>query len=33
LRCGFAAASPYGNFDAGPYDETADRLVVVARKE
>jgi SAM-dependent methyltransferase len=32
LRCGFAAASPYGNFDGDPYDETADRLVVVARK-
>ncbi len=33
LRCGFAAASPYGNYDGGPYDETAERLVVVARKE
>lgn len=33
LKCGFAAASPYGDFDGGPYDETADRLVVVARKE
>jgi SAM-dependent methyltransferase len=33
LRCGFASASPYGDFDGGPYDETAERLVVVARKE
>ena len=33
LRCGFASASPYGNFDGGPYDDTAARLVVVARKE
>ncbi len=32
LRCGFAAASPYGDFDGGPYDETAERLVVLARK-
>jgi len=33
LKCGFAAASPYGSFDGDPYDETAERLVVVARKE
>ena len=29
---GFAEALAYGDFDGSPYDEKADRLVVVARK-
>ena len=29
---GFGQAVAYGNFDGSPYDEKADRLVVVARK-
>jgi hypothetical protein len=31
-RCGFGNVAAYGDFDASPYDEKANRLVVVARK-
>jgi SAM-dependent methyltransferase len=30
--CGFGAAAAYGDFGGSPYDEAAQRLVVVARK-
>ena len=30
--CGFGEAAAYGDFGGSPYDETAQRLVVVARK-
>jgi SAM-dependent methyltransferase len=30
--CGFAEAAAYGDFGGSPYDQTAQRLVVVARK-
>ena len=32
LDCGFALAEPYGDLQGAPYDHTAKRLVVVARK-
>lgn len=32
-ECGFGSVDVYGDLYGGPYDHTADRLVVVARKE
>jgi len=31
-EAGFASAEPFGNLQGAPYDEKAERLVVVARK-
>jgi len=33
LECGFASVDVYGSLAGGPYDHTAERLVVVAHKE
>jgi hypothetical protein len=30
--CGFASTEVYGSLEGAPYDHTAKRLVVVARK-
>lgn len=32
LECGFASAEAYGNLDGAPYDHSAQRLIMVARK-
>jgi hypothetical protein len=32
VECGFAGASAYGDLSGAPYEHTARRLVVVARK-
>ena len=32
LECGFASVDVYGDLSGGPYDHTAERLVVVAHK-